>query len=263
MEDNNYHRWLAFNESLAQRLYAESLYQVVFDGAQQNTLSCKKIDEGGVSKYIVQDSNIKDTLILSEKEKENMLNYLKAHYLPAGNQTNQVESTHYKSTDLETIAQLHAKSSNPRSKFFFNKKIRKHVVGYALIGFFIFQFFVIPTNVFSIKYPEYSKALWAIFFASLTYVAVINYKREFLVGGIRYGTVSSITFWLYTIIFLIGGIEIALIDFIKDRNIFGAIVIIPIILIASYLSGWILSFPIYFLSGGKIVTDPNEIRLRD
>jgi hypothetical protein len=267
-ETNNYRRWAAFNDSLSARSYATNLYKVIDERIRLDSLNCELVNDVDPVKYRIQDSSISSVLLLTESERADLLLYLKAHYLPqeAANQPDEI--LHGESGQADLQADL--SKSNPSyfnqhlRHYFFNKNIRKHVAGYAIIGIIVLQFFIIPTNVYGVKYPDFSKFLWVIFFSALTYLATRNYKQGFLTGGIRYGTVWSVTFWLYTFIFLVGGIQITIIDALSGTTSIGMSSILIIIMLgAGYLSGWILSFPIYFLVGGKVVTDPSAIKYRE
>jgi hypothetical protein len=267
-ETNNYRKWAAFNDNLTARNYAENLYRVIDERIRLDTLSCELVRDDDPVKYRIQDSSISSVLLLIESERADLLLYLKTHYLPQ-EAVNRPDEILLGESGQSTL-QADSPKSNPSffnqhlRRYFHNKNIRKHVVGYAIIGIIVLQFFIIPTNVYGVKYPDFSKFLWVIFFSALTYLATRNYKIGFLTGGIRYGTVWSVTFWLYTFIFLVGGIQIAIIDSFRGTTGIGmSSILIIIILGAGYVSGWILSFPIYFLVGGKVVTDPSAIKYRE
>lgn len=267
-ETNNYRKWAAFNDGLLARNYAENLYKVIDERIRLDGISCELLSGVDSVKYRIQDNSIPSILILTESERADLLQYFKLHYLPqeaAYNHPDEILHVESGQADLQTDVSKsnHSYFNQNLRRYFFNKNTRKHVVGYAAIGIIVLQFFIIPTNVYGVKYPDFSKFLWVIFFSALTYLATRNYKQVFLTGGIRYGTVWSITFWLYTFIFLVGGIEIAIIDSLRGTASIGISSILIIIMLgAGYISGWILSFPIYFLVGGKVVTDPNAIKYR-
>jgi len=263
----NYRKWIAFNNNVTERSHIENLFKAIDRVSHEGSIRCKQIHNDGLNTYEVHDITMPERLLLTETERADLLIYLKLHYLPSEPEPDR-PAVEKKNTRLnESTQPILQEEVRPvdyhPNPYFFNKIIRKHVVGYAIIGIVLLQFFIIPTNVFDIKYPDYLQYVWLIFFSLLTHIAVRNYKKQFLVGGIRYGTVWSVTFWLYTFIFFVGGIEIGIIDFIDGKGIASVFILVPIMLLAAYVSGWILSIPIFFLNGGKLVTNPDEIKYRE
>jgi len=264
----NYRKWVAFNNNITERRYIENLVNAIDRVSHEGSIRCSQVNDDGLINYELHDSTMPERLLLTETERADLLVYLKLHYLPSAPEADE-SGVEKKNTTLHngSTQSSRQKESSPiehhPNPYFFNKIIRKHVAGYAIIGIVLLQFFVIPTNVFNIKYPDYLQFVWVFCFGLLTHLAVRNYKKEYLVGGIRYGTVWSITFWLYTFIFFIGGLEIGIIDFIDGKGIASVFILVPIIVLAAYVSGWILSFPIFFMNGGKLVTNPDEIKYRE
>lgn len=259
VRNNNFRKWIVFNEGLTSRVQVENLIEAIDRCTSLGSFKCEIIHEEGSEKFSITETITVDTLVLTDIERREMLDYLRTHFL-----TNQVDTPQLGQVQsLETV-QL-GTQTEPKTKFhhplFTNRSIKRHVLGWACMGIVLLQFFIIPTNVFGIKFTDSIRIIWLLTFSIITFLAVQNYKHHFLIGGIRYTTVWSITFWLYTYIFGICGIELAIIDGSKGMN--SIYFIVPIILGAAYLSGWILSFPIFFLSGGKIVTDPSKIKFRE
>lgn len=267
--NDDFRRWLAFNESLTRTHRVANLYKAVSESKCIAGITCERRSGTPGEEYcVISDGTGYPSLILTQEQKKTFLNYLREHYLPQANiptaYSANIKSA-AKDNHLINTRPVTKSTSRISLKYFLHKNIRRHVLGYAIVGILVSQFLIIPTNVFHVKSNDFISWTFVLFFGTLSHFAVRNYKKNFLRSGIRYAIVWKIVFWLSAIIFLILSLEVSFIDAItKDSYEWLPFIGVTIIMVlAGLLSGWILSILIYFLNGGKVITDPNSVTWTD
>jgi hypothetical protein len=295
---NDFRQWVVYNPALKEDSQFYSLFKALENISSRDAFTCEKITDDAADLYRVIQQDNEATLLLSAEARIEMLRYLKTHYIlsddvekwiatteerakpslkSAGEEIPYFLDPRYNSSAHATInvakatSQLSMDKPRPRqeelpawTKWFVNPMTRKHALGYAIVALLISQIVLIPSNVFHVKLPEFFKYVLAVAFFVVHHFAVRNYRNSFLTGGIRYKTVWSITFWLYLTIFGVAGIELVLIDSVTDGS-FGwtmLIVIPPLLIFSGLFMGWFFSLFIYYMNGGKVVTDPSTIKAR-
>ncbi len=214
-------------------------------------------------KKVVSIARGNQTIELDEVIRQEFITYLEKNYLNSEieGDNNFAGENPIKPTDGMPEVTSEQKRWKP---FFINSNILKHVLGYSIIGFASSQFFVLP-QYFGVKLVSFLTWIHIFISATLAFFAVSIYKKHFLIGGIRYETVRKITLTLYGITFTAVSFEVTLLDLLFRQNengLFGAVGLLIVMILAGLLSGWIISFFIYFLNGGKIITDPSKISVR-
>lgn len=278
---NDFRQWIVYNPSLQDDKAIYEVFKAVRDTASYGKFSCLKNIDGESEAFHVYESG-GTALILSHDDRSAMIRYLKDHYILGDDPEQWMASAGERSKSVvDKEGDDHPYFMDPKyadympqpaapkkqfvreepSKWFYNPEPRKHILGYAFVGVIILQFMLIPTNVFDVKFPDFFKYVFSLIFVILQYYAVRNYRNYFLTGGLRYKTVWSITFWLYLILFGVTGFEVAFIDLLNGDNGIGNLIGIPLIMIfLGLFLGWFASLFIYFMNGGKVVTDPNSIK---
>jgi hypothetical protein len=285
---NDFRQWIVYNPELKDDNQFYSLYKALESVSARDAFTCEKITDDDTDRFRIIQKGNEDSLLLNPEGRLSMLWYLQTHYILSDNidqwiaQTEERTQARHEKAEEElpyfmdpqynplarpsgSAVKVQSRMDKPReqepSKWFYNPVIRKHVLGYAVIAILISQVVIIPTNIFHIKLEFFKYTYSLVFFVVLHY-AVRNYRNYFLSGGIRYKTVWSITFWLFLIIFGVTGYELALIDMISDGDFtFGNLIGLPLILIfAGLFIGWFFSLFVYFMNGGKVVTDPSTIK---
>ncbi|HEY0742770.1 MAG TPA: hypothetical protein VGD40_14975 [Chryseosolibacter sp.] len=277
---NDFRKWIVYNPSLTSDKALYELYRSIDTITNNGNVSCSKLDE--TETYQIQVDGNETILLLTEENRMAMLNYLRTHFI-LGEHPEQwmaaSENTAKGRAETESgdkpyfldpryadympqpVIQKREFVREEPSKWFYNAEPRKHVLGYALIGITLIQLVLIPSNVFHIDTMDGFAYVYGLVFFALHYYAVRNYRNYFLTGGLRYKTVWSITFWLYTIMYGITGLEVSVIDLITGDHGFGYLVGMPLLFIVIGLFvGWFFSFFIYYMNGGKVVTDPATIK---
>jgi hypothetical protein len=263
---NDYRKWLAFNSSLSNHQNVSDLYQAVKEKRTIGIYSAEiSYNEQG-NQYRITDTNY-SALEISESEVSNFLTYINKHYIttPADirlDNINKVVSTIPKGAS--PFAHVDGLSESQTGNFLINENIVLHAIGYVIIGILIGQVFVLP-QFLNVKLPEYFKWIFFVLFAVLCHVAVRNYKKNFLTGGIRYRVVAKLTVTIFGLAFAGFAFEIIVFDlFSKGENLdLIAVAVTGIaMIVAGLFSGWIVSLFIFFSNGGKVVTDPTTIKQR-
>jgi hypothetical protein len=273
--DHDYRKWIVFNSSLSDNRNVHDLFRAVGEGCMVGASRCEKISENGIDYYLISDTSYSSCLQLALDEKEAFLAYLKKHYLVTEDLTkgylhnDEEKEANPGSSEGYVEGRAGIRRNDEQKKYlevfrpyFFNKDITMHVKGYAAVTIVAMQSILIPTNVFHFKSNDFFRWVFTLFFGFMAHVAVRNYKKHFLMGGIRYGMVWKITFWMYLMVCIVIGFELSCIDFFTMDNMdafkfFGMMILV---ILAGLLSGWLLSFLIYFINGGKIITDPNAVK---
>lgn len=281
----DYRKWLVYNESLNDEQNLYDLYTAVKNVNTFGHSKCERANEN----YLVKNSSLNEQLMLTENQRQSMLDYISSHYFlttdaeawyGAKDQRQKDREKREEPEDFSHIIahdklpsylkHLHAKPAPVKEEepieskihpFFINRDFRRHVFGYALIGFVVAQTFVIPGNLMGVKFPDYVTYVLIVLLAIGAHFAVRNFKKHFLIGGIRYKTAAGITIWYYLELFTLLGLEIALIDIIKDKSFF-MLLFILVFMSGGLFTGWIISFFTFFLNGGKVATDPEVVRYR-
>jgi hypothetical protein len=264
----DYRRWIAYSSGLKTLKDFRDLYSAVRYSTKENESSCELILEDSEKYFEIKNTAAEDVLKLNEADRDNFLAYLEKNYLvidlPIQNigEGNSVQNASSFAEEAGSTASSMKQQS--LTTLFANANIWKHTLGYSVIGFLIAQIFVLP-QFFNTKLPEFMKWSFIIVFSVIAYYAVKVYKNQFLIGGIRYRTVGKVTMLFYGITFTMISVETALIDsFIgqKGFDVFANSALAILVILIGVFSGWIVSFFIYYLVGGRIVTDTSKIRMR-
>lgn len=277
---NDFRKWIVYNPSLTNDKTIYELYKSIDTITTIGKFTCLKSEENET--YQVREDGNENILLLKEDDRMEMLKYLRTHFI-LDDDPEQWMATADKRTTVpaETehgdkpyfldpryadympqpmMPEKHFVQEEP-SKWFYHGEPRKHVLGYAFVGIMLVQIALIPSNVFHVKTTDAFAYVYGLIFFALHHYAVRNYRNYFLKGGLRYKTVWSVTFWLYTIMYGVIGLEVSIIDLLSGDHGFGYLIGMPLLFIVIGLFvGWIFSFFIYFLNGGKVVTDPTTIK---
>jgi hypothetical protein len=261
----DYRKWLAFNNTLTDQQHISDLYQAAKNKRTTGVYEVETIDSEQGLHYRITD-NVYSALEINDNSVAAFLDYINKHYTLAS-RTETVEETNTIAPTIPKGASPFTHSNAlPRSdNFFLNENIVLHAVGYVIIGFIIGQAFVLP-QFFNLKLPDYFRWIFLAPLIILCHIAVKNYKKHFLLGGIRYGTVAKITITIFGLIFAGFSFEVIVVDlFSKGQNLNLIVVIMTgiIMVVAGLASGWFVSLFVYFSNGGKIVTDPTTIKKKE
>lgn len=291
---NDFRQWIVYNSTLKDDSQLYALYKAVETNTTLGNFRCERIFDIVAEKFIITQTGNDSRLTLNADERKHFLSYLKSHYILQDDIEAWMATTNERATAREvknqedvpyfldprynnSIQPIRARIQNPsatkmdkprktlpknHSKWFYNPVPRKHILGYALIALLIVQFFVIPTNVFHFKLPKVLEYSYNLAYFVILHIAVRNYRNYFLTGGIRYGTVWAITFWLFFTVFGVIGIELSVIDSLNKGSfsIGYSLIITAALLVAGLFVGWFFSLFVYFINGGKVVTDPATVK---
>ncbi|HEY0651479.1 MAG TPA: hypothetical protein VGD65_00065 [Chryseosolibacter sp.] len=288
----DFRQWIVYNSLLKDDHQLYALFKVLENGLSRGAFTCDRVSDGDAELYRITQQGNESTLLLSSRERADMLQYLKTHYvlgedvekwIAGADERNSARKEknaddvpyfldpRYNPSALSgangipatrSVAEPRQTLREARSTWFFHHVPRRHVLGYALIALLVVQVFIIPTNVFRVKLPTFLEYSYNLVYLVILHIAVRNYRNYFLEGGIRYGTVWAITFWLFFIVFSCIGIELGIIDSIKNGsfNVGFSLIVLAALIIAGLFVGWIFSLFVYFINGGKVVTDPSTIK---